>query len=844
MQNKVTGLIFKSINSNFATKIDAGSTRLSLLRKFPRASFELKNVLVHSSPDFEKSMFVGISTDTLLYAKSASLEFRMTDLLKGVYTFEGITIRSGKLNLYTDTGARYNYNVSKAKDNNSPESSYLLILDKINLTDVDVFYNDLNVRLMIKGNIKNGRLKSRITEKEIDFEGNSNVLIELFKLRNFSIRQPVAAGLEVGLTRNQKGYFFRKSTMRMENWDFVLNGYVASDNYIDLVVTGDNIDISKISSYFPQKYREIASGYKASGIFKLVFKVKGKSSRTVDPNYDLAFSLNNAHIARLRSNLKLDKFSFDGSYSNGSRNCPATSVFSISNFNAKFGSADYRGSFILSDFSRPKAGLTFKGTVYPAEMKEFFNLKNVATANGSICLDLKLSGAVEKKEKYTFADILGLQSASEIAFNSFGIKIADKPLDLKNMTGKVTVSENTTTKNLRFTFNGQKISMDCNLQNLPGWMSGLPVSLAGTVSVNASCIRPESIFSRPEGNAESTAKKASDVFPDDIKLEIGFNIDSLIYKKFSAENIKGNLSVKPKMMNFRSISLNFQEGKVSGNGLVVQHSDKSFTGRGSFVVSGINVNKAFKAFHNFGQNFLKAENIGGSISGSCTIILPVDSMLNPNMKSLAAEGKFVLTNGALINFDPVRALSKFIELSELENIKFDNLENDFFIRDYHFYLPQMDIKSSAVDLSVNGEHSFDNEYQYHVKMLLSELLSNKARKNRNLSSEFGEVNDDGLGRTSVLLKIEGKGENAKVSYDMKAAGDQVKNNIRKEKQNLKNILNEEYGWYTKDTTTVSKQAPKRHFRVNWEGSDSVPAEAKTSHPKKESFFDKIFKKKY
>ena len=90
----------------------------------------------------------------------------------------------------------------------------------------------------------------------------------------------------------------------------------------------------------------------------------------------------------------------------------------------------------------------------------------------------------------------------------------------------------------------------------------------------------------------------------------------------------------------------------------------------------------------------------------------------------------------------------------------------------------MEVKSTAADLSISGKHSFDNDYEYHVKILLSEILSKKRKKGRSNVTEFGVVEDDGLGRTSLLLKIQGKGEEVKVGYDVKAAGTVVKNNIQ------------------------------------------------------------------
>ncbi|TAL80681.1 MAG: hypothetical protein EPN88_01020, partial [Bacteroidetes bacterium] len=49
LQDKVADIILVSLNNNISTKLDIGSFKLSFLKKFPKASLELKNVLVHSS---------------------------------------------------------------------------------------------------------------------------------------------------------------------------------------------------------------------------------------------------------------------------------------------------------------------------------------------------------------------------------------------------------------------------------------------------------------------------------------------------------------------------------------------------------------------------------------------------------------------------------------------------------------------------------------------------------------------------------------------------------------------------------------------------------------------------
>lgn len=845
MQNKVAGVVLKALNNNFSTKIETGSHRLSLIRKFPKASVELKNVIVHSSPDFDHSAFKTIDTDTLLTAKTASIDFRTIDMIRGAYTFTKITVRSGSLKLYTDTSGNSNYEISAKKDETSGDDNVKLNLNRINLLDVDFLYNDRRVDLNLAGVFKDGRFKSRIRGKNIDFEGNSKVIFKLFELGSISLRQNIPADLEVGLNQNEKGTFFKKSTMRIENWDFVLTGFVAADNYLDLTVTADNIDISKIPALLPDKYSKLASPYQPEGNLKFSWITKGKSTEKQDPHYEIAFSLKDARISNRKSNLKLERFSFDGAYTNGPGNGPRTSSFKISNFNARLGSSDYRGSFSVSDFKTPMMELIFRGRLIPDELRDFMNLRNVARAGGSIDLDLKFAGRPQKKDSYGFADVFNMNSQSKVTFNSVGIEFTNKKLDIRDATGSFLIGESAVTDNFKLLLNNQSILFSGKFMNFPGWLMGNPVDLTGTATISASSFRPESFMDDPGGKKDKeTAVTAPVTIPDDVNLDVNFRIDTLSYRTFDARNIAGTLSIKPKMMNFRTFTMNSQEGRVAGNGLIVQNRDKSFIGRGSFAVTGVDVNKSFVTFHNFGQDFLKAENLAGSLSGNITLILPVDSLLNPDISRITAEGKYVITNGALINFDPVKALSSFIELSELENIRFDRLANDFFIRDNVFYLPQMDIKSSAADLTVNGEHTFDNEYQYHVKMLLSEILSKKARRNRALSDEFGEVQDDGLGRTSVFLKINGKGEEVKVSYDMKAAGTQIRENLKKEKETLKTIFNEEYGLYKRDSGPEKKQPSRPRFRITWEGSDSTAVEPEPPVQSKENFLERLFKKKH
>ncbi|MCX6327250.1 MAG: hypothetical protein NT144_11460 [Bacteroidia bacterium] len=842
LQDKVADILLKTLNKNILTKLDVGSFKLSFLRKFPKASLELKDVLVHSSSNFNSAAFTGINTDTLLAARFLSVEFKITDILKGIYNIERIGAKAGKMNFFTDTIGLGNYDIS-VKNESPGDDDFIIDLERINLTDIKTYYNNLATRLIINGIIKNGRLKSRISGDDIDFTGGAEMQINSFQLYNTKIIKTIAADLDIILQSSKSGILVKKGTLHVENWDFGLDGFISSDNILDLNITGHNIDIGKIRNYLPEKYLRLVSEYKPSGILIVRSKIKGLLTRTSNPHVEINCLLNDGHIVYGKSDLTINDLSFAGYFSNGLKNRPETSSVSIKDIKAKLGSAEYTGSFTITGFDQHGVELLLKGKVFPGELKEFFDLKNISTAGGSIDLNLKMAGNIRHKKKYTLSDIIDMKPEASLVFNSLSIGLKNDKILFNQVNGDLSISNSIRASNFLLTYKGQRIKIDGEFSNLPEWLTGRPVQMIASADVSFSRLIPELFIKNSPSSDTSTLKKTAFTLPDDIKLDLNFKIDSLTYKSFSSSKIAGTLNYKPRLLTFKTLNMQALNGMISGNGFIVLNSNKSVIARGSFNVTNIDVNKAFSSFHNFGQDFLKAENLAGTLSGSFSLLLPMDSMLNPQIKSITAEGKYLLANGALINFEPVKQLSSFIELSELENISFEQLENDFFIRNNFLYTPQMDVKSSAVDLFVNGKHSFDNDYEYHVKMLLSEIMSKKRKENISNVSEFGVVEDDGLGRTTLLLKITGKGEDVKVGYDIKAAGSEIKNNIKTERQTLKSILNQEYGWFKNDTTAKQKPAEKKsRFSITWGETDSVKTTPASPAVKREGFVKSLFKK--
>jgi hypothetical protein len=640
------------------------------------------------------------------------------------------------------------------------------------------------------------------------------------------------------LLSSKSGIRFRKGTLYVDNYTMGIEGSVSSDNFLDLNVTGHNLDLALVRKYLPEKYLNLISDYDPSGIITANSKIKGLLRRKSNPHVEINWQLKNGKISYKKSNLIFKNLSFTGHLSNGTKDRFETSSVSIKDYKGRFGSSDYTGEAILTDFNNPRVDLSLKGRVFPGELKEFFDIKAISKAEGSFDLDLKLINSSWEKKDFSLGGFIDMKPEANLTFNALTLGFQNNRTLIGGVKGDLIIKNTIRAKSIQFNYKGQNIKIDGEFGNLPEWISGRKVTMSAKANVAFDRLIPEAFFSDTTVSAKAVKNHKAVNFPGDMVLDINFLIDSLRYKTFSSSKIAGVLNYKPRTLTFKSINMNSLNGVISGKCFLSQNRSHDIIAKGDFLVTNIDVNKAFTTFHNFGQSFLKAENIKGTLSGSLSLLFPMDSILNFKINTLTAEGNYHLVNGALINFDPVKQLSTFIELSELENISFEQLDNDFFIRNNNLYIPQMEVKSSAADLSVNGKHSFDNDYEYHVKILLSEILSRKRAKNKSNLTEFGVVEDDGLGRTSLLLKIIGKGEVAKVAYDVKAAGTEVKNNFKKEKQTLKTILNQEYGLYKNDSTVNLKPAEKKtRFKIKWDDGDTVkdttnPSTVKTPIKKK------------
>jgi hypothetical protein len=206
-------------------------------------------------------------------------------------------------------------------------------------------------------------------------------------------------------------------------------------------------------------------------------------------------------------------------------------------------------------------------------------------------------------------------------------------------------------------------------------------------------------------------------------------------------------------------------------------------------LSGLDMGEILVAFDNFGQAEFSSKNIFGNISARSEFRIYWDVNMNLLPEKLIMLADMSLKNGSLLQYKPLLSLSKFVDVNELNNLKFSELKNTLTVKDKMLFMPAMEIKSNAFNLLLSGKHSFNNDLDYKVKVSLSEIL---AKKRKQKQSEFDEEDTKTRG-INLYLSIKGNIDNLKFEFDKRGAKEQLKQDIKVEKELIKEILKQELG---------------------------------------------------
>jgi hypothetical protein len=308
-------------------------------------------------------------------------------------------------------------------------------------------------------------------------------------------------------------------------------------------------------------------------------------------------------------------------------------------------------------------------------------------------------------------------------------------------------------------------------------------------------------FKKEEDKKGSEKIDIREIF--NMKGKLNLSVTKFQYNKIVVEDITVDVGLSPGTLMLKSFDARGMGGTIHHSGLISFSDNREMIMNGTLNFSGVEIPQIFDQAENFGQTTLTSQNIKGEIKADVDYRVVFDDYKNINMDKINATLNCSILKGELINFEPIKVASKFIRVEELNHIYFSDLKNQLLIKNSTIEIPKFEIQSSAINVLLNGSHTFENDIDYHIKVNLRKLLANKFKKNN--SNEY--IEEDPYEGTNLFLSLKGKMSNPTVKYDKQYADQKVNDDFKKEKENLKTLFKKE----TVKTETKDKTKEDKYF---------------------------------
>jgi hypothetical protein len=790
-EDDVKAIIIKELNKhlNAEVRIDPKNIDLTIIRSFPDCALEFKQLTIMESANIKNK-------DTLLYTEKMSLAFNIKDLFSKNYKIKKIALDNGRADLKVDKKGNANYIVWKTDSTSKSSDSLAFALEKITLTNIVLNYKNSKARVKVETKIRQCNFKGAFNNSNYLLKADGKAFVALFQADKTKYINDKNLRFDVELDVNNATYTIRNAETDINSTTLVSSGnFVLQDSLLSLDINfnAKNLDISSSLSLLPEKFQNQIADYKSDGEFYAKGECHYHYSKPITIISE--FGIKQATITYKPQNTTLSNVNLQGSLNLSN----TRSVLKLQNISANLNSNTFSGNVEISNFNDPYLKLDVAAKTRLEELIAFFPIDTIQEISGSIDVKAELEGLVSDMKNNTFSPNITANGVASIKDLKAKFKQSNKDLNIPEGELKLTDRKLHVT-GLKILKGASDVVLVGDMPNFLGYLFDPHTALAINANVSSDFIDLDDFIFASGSSSGSSSFSIS----DKLELNVDVAVKKLVLGKFTAESIKGSLLLKNQKVALKGLSLLAANGTINLNAFA-DGSQKHLKVSGGFDLDKLNVQKLFEQTNNFGQSTLQDKNIKGFVTAHIDFMANWDEQLHVIVNSINADGDILIERGELINFKPLEGIAKYIDINELKHIYFSTLKGHITINDQRITLPKTSIKSNAINLEFWGTHSFDNVVDYHIQLLISELLAKKPRAKKHLDDELSLVENDPENRRSVFIKMTGPIDNPAISYDRKGAKEKIKEDIKQEKQNIKQILKEELGLFKKDSINVKEQ---------------------------------------
>lgn len=813
LEQKIVDKAITILNNQINVPVYVDDISFSLLKKFPNATLQLNDVALLSAKDFNRSYFDSINADTLLFIEELYLSISLPELLNNNLNITKAYIQNGYFNILVDEKGKENYkilanNSIKLESDNS-ENNFEFLLRHIQLKKVNVnFINKYkNTSASITAPLYN--INGKFYKKEYTANSEGELQLNYFEQGNLKIHPETPADIDIKLSVSNNQIEIIQSSLETKYYKFTTKGNITFETptKVDLKIIGNSTNTNKLINLF---FTNNLNAYLSKGQLGISAIINGNIDSKETPTIAANFKLVNGRINNNNDITLIDTVELDGSYSNGNSHNLKTSSININNLLLATKQSRVTSVISIKNFDNPSINASGKAILDIADINPFIIDNPDYTFGGKIDGEFNCQCIIDTGLLISTKNLISWNKSAKFNITDGKFISNHKNISITELNGKLNINDNFLSINtFNSTIQNSVIEGDITIKNYlsPIIDSTYPIEINGDIIADTINYKDYEHFFESDSSNNYSRKT---IFNGTVKA------NRILYNKLITDDVSGIIHFDKNILRLTDLKFKTMEGIVLCDINYITKSNKKSTLQTYVSTKSVNIKTLFSTFNNFNQTFIKDENIDGFLTTNFDLEMDfINGKLKPS--SISFLGHSRVNNGKLINFEPIIQASKFSGNEDMQNIEFTTLETNILISSGTVNIPKIEIESNAFDISLFGHHKFTGDYEYHMRIYLSDFIGSKSKRLAKQQSEFGYIEDDGYGKTTLFLLATSKNGKSKIKLD----GDEVKKNMKfnanDEKQEFKKALHDQFGWFKKDTTLENRKKPKKQeFIIEWD----------------------------
>ncbi len=744
-KDDILASVNKEISEKVKGKVSIGNMDVSLFRHFPSVSVLMENVVLGDS-------MLQLHHQPLLQMKEITVDIKWAALFNVVDKIKRITATEGKIVIFTDTSGYTNKYIFK----NEPgkKSNTASVIPDIVLKKVEFLMYDLIQEKKQHFQVNHFELSEDSNDNfEADIDLKVNAMIFNSKKGSF-LRDKNIKG-KFSFQKSEEGLFsFGNIRLNIQDHPFYLSGKFltkAEGQPFELKVSTEKILYNDIRKLLPEKVSAalaIADADQPLNVKAEIFGTLKKGRPLVNvswqtPNTNLKTPLQN-----------FDSASFSGTYTNevtkGLPRSDPNSRIIISNFKALWKGMPVESKKMeILNLKAPVLTCDIVSGFPLSKLNESAGIQSFLFQKGTCAIQIGYSGPlINNNNENSIVN-------GAIHFIDGQMLYVPRNVLVQNFIGDIIIrNSDVFLKGLKIKLMDQLISIEGNAKNLISMMNTDPGNavIDFLISSGSLDLRKFTYFFqsrkavKSQGSSINSLLSRIDEVLEKGKLNIRLLAGKIRYKNFDASDVQADLSLFTDKYIVREIKMKHAGGDMLVKGDLTS-AGKNFNAALHFNMKNMQVTKLFHSFDNFGQDAVTSKNLEGklSVNADATLMLNDKGEIVPS--SINSQVNFILQNGLLQNFEPVKKMQKFVfKNRNFDTIRFADLQNVLEIRQKQIHINRMEIRSSVLSMYVQGVYANDGSTDISIQLPLSNLVKNKNQLN------LVNLGNQKSGGTSIFLR--------------------------------------------------------------------------------------------